>query len=187
MEWLNPPQHWTLEHDTLHFSTEPGTDFWRTTHYGFVRDNGHLYGEQVSGDCTLEATFSADYDTLYDQAGLMLRLGETHWIKTGIEYTDGIQHLSVVVTNTYSDWSVLPLPSNPDRMHLRLTRRDDAVMIQYALQPDHWQLLRLAYFPTGPALAGAMACTPERQTAPGLRVTFHRLHVGPAVNAELHA
>jgi uncharacterized protein len=185
MEWFNPPKQWNLENGVLRFVTEPETDFWRVTHYGFIRDNGHVYGQTVSGDCTLEAVFSAKYERLYDQAGLMLRLSETHWIKTGIEFTDGLEHLSVVVTNGQSDWSVLPLTTRPEKMRLRLTRRGEAVMIQYALEPGNWQLLRLAHFPAGAALAGAMACTPERKTD-GLEVVFHELRVGPAVDAALH-
>jgi regulation of enolase protein 1 (concanavalin A-like superfamily) len=29
-------------------------------------------------------------------------------VKTGIENTDGERHLSVVLTNDHSDWSVIP-------------------------------------------------------------------------------
>ena len=187
MEWINPPARWTLEHGELCFETAPGTDFWRVTHYGFTRDSGHVYGERVPGDCTIEASFSAAYATLYDQAGLMLRLSETHWIKAGIEFTDGAMHLSAVVTNGRSDWSVLPLTTAPERVRLRLTRRGEAVMIQHSPEPDRWHLLRLAHLPAGPAIAGVMACAPERHAAPGLEVRFHEWRVGPPVNAELHA
>lgn len=41
--WLNEPGDWIMEPDHLVAVTEQGTDFWRETHYGFVRDNGHFF------------------------------------------------------------------------------------------------------------------------------------------------
>ena len=78
--------------------------------YGFLRDNGHAFLTPVEGDFTASATVTGKYEQLYDQAGLMLRVDERNSIKTGIEYTDGLMHFSVVVTREVSDWSVIPLP-----------------------------------------------------------------------------
>ena len=38
----------------------------------------------------------------YDQAGLMVRLDPQHWLKCGIEYVDGRQCASAVVTRRLS-------------------------------------------------------------------------------------
>lgn len=46
----------------------------------------------------------AEFQTLYDQAGLMIYLDEKHWLKTGIEFNDGQPMISSVVTNKFSDW-----------------------------------------------------------------------------------
>ena len=40
--WLNEPKTWSSNGETLEFLTDARTDFWRNTHYGFVRDNGHF-------------------------------------------------------------------------------------------------------------------------------------------------
>ena len=50
-----------------------GTDFWRKTHYGFIRDNGHFGYVAVQGDFSAEVKVMGGYRDLYDQAGLMLR------------------------------------------------------------------------------------------------------------------
>ena len=120
----------------------PKTDFWRETFYGFIRDSGHAYLRGVSGDFTASATVLGDYEALYDQAGLFLRLDEKHWIKAGIEYTDGLMHFSVVVTNGVSDWSVIPLPeAGPkDEVAVRLTRHGDAVRVQFSVRARHGSL-----------------------------------------------
>jgi hypothetical protein len=43
VEWLNEPPAWEARGETLIVTVGPQTDFWRTTHYGFVRDTGHLW------------------------------------------------------------------------------------------------------------------------------------------------
>ncbi len=70
--WLNPPTSWHFTADGLALSTDQQTDFWRKTEYGFIRDNGHFAYRTITGDFSAEVTFSADYQVLYDQAGLML-------------------------------------------------------------------------------------------------------------------
>lgn len=42
MVWLNEPPAWAEQDGALHVTTAPDTDFWRTTHDGFVRDTGHF-------------------------------------------------------------------------------------------------------------------------------------------------
>ena len=108
--WHNEPPHWSLD-STLAVTTGDRTDFWQSTWYDFQRDNGHFIGADVTGDFSAELTFSGNYQTLYDQAGLMLRLDQNNWIKTGIEHSGGLTNFSVVVTRNCSDWSVIPASS----------------------------------------------------------------------------
>ena len=115
MRWLNEPPEWSVDDDLLSVTTGERTDFWRETHYGFVRDNGHFFYTETEGDFSAEATFSAEYEHLYDQAGLMLRLNERYWIKAGVEYSDGERLLSTVVTRERSDWSVTSLDADTFR------------------------------------------------------------------------
>ena len=109
MTWLNEPRNWKQENDHLSVFADSHTDFWRKTHYGFVRDNGHFYYETIAGNFEVETEFRGRYESLYDQAGVMVRLDETTWLKTGIEFVNGVHYLSAVVTRDYSDWSVVPL------------------------------------------------------------------------------
>jgi regulation of enolase protein 1 (concanavalin A-like superfamily) len=184
--WLNPPTRWQRDSDVLTLSTDDATDFWRHTFYGFVRDNGHAYLTDICGDFTASATVVGDYRHLYDQAGLMLRVDERNWIKTGIEYTDGMMHFSVVVTREVSDWSVVPLPeARPEQeVAIRLTRHGDAVRIQYSIAGTPWQMARLAPFPSSGARVGVMACSPARA---GFQARFRGLEVGPPISRQLHA
>lgn len=183
MTWLNEPPSWTEEDGRLTVRTGNRTDFWRTTHYGFVRDDGHVYGRRVEGDFAASVTFSAEYETLYDQAGLMVRLDDRHWVKAGIEFTDGRHHLSVVATREFSDWSVRPLEGDPGEVRLRMSRYGDAVRVEAAVGGGDYEMLRLAYLPPGgEALVGPMTCSPERE---GLVARFWNFEVGEP-NRTLH-
>ncbi len=175
MDWHNEPPRWAVDGDTITIRSGPKTDFWRTTHYGFIRDSGHFYHDRIAGDFLVEVKVSGAYTSLYDQAGLMVRVDEANWIKCGIEFVDGIQQVSAVVTREYSDWSVTPLPSNPAALWLRLTRRGSAIEIRYALDGVGYQMLRLAYFiPSEIMSVGLMCASPD---GAGFTVTFERLTI----------
>lgn len=166
-KWLNPPTRWAPYDDALDVTTDPDTDFWVTTHYGFVRDTGHALLRPVPAAFRLRATFSGDYHEQYDQAGLLLRIDEKNWIKTGIEYVDGRQQLSAVVTRDVSDWNVVPLarPTDdpaPVPVTVELRREGDTVTILYGVGGEPETMLRLAYFPPEVAAqAGPMCASPD--------------------------
>lgn len=175
MNWLNEPAHWNVQGETIAVTTKAKSDFWRKTHYGFVRDNGHFYYQPVTGNFVAEVKINGQYRDLYDQAGLMVRLDETTWIKCGIEYIDGVQHVSAVVTRDYSDWSVIPAPHNPPSLWLRLTRQGEAVEVHYSFDGQQYSLLRLAHLTSAETVnAGPMCASPD---GAGFDVTFEHFTV----------
>ena len=175
MIWFNEPQTWKQEDERLLVRAAGGTDFWRKTHYDFIRDNGHFYYEWVSGSFSVETEFHADYASLYDQAGLMVRLDSAVWVKTGIEYVNDIHYVSAVVTREFSDWSVAPLYSYAGSLKLRLRRESGTVTVEYGGPQDSWILLRTAYLSEVPDLqVGRMVAAPD---GPGFLATFTRYAV----------
>jgi uncharacterized protein len=179
--WRNEPPSWSEDEGALRLTTASGTDFWRTTHYGFVRDNGHFGYESVSGDFTARVHIEGAYRDQYDQAGLMVRLDEETWLKCGIEYVDGRQLVSAVVTRGLSDWSVAPLDPAPPSLCVELRRTAEAVEIAYGpTEPN--RLLRLAALTTEPTLeVGVMAASPE---GGGFDVVLRGFEVTPAYEPE---
>lgn len=181
--WHCTPPSWSLD-ETLRVTTGSNTDFWQGTYYGFHRDNGHFLGLPVSGDFTAVLTFNGAYETLYDQAGLMLRVNENHWLKTGIEFSDGVTNFSTVVTRENSDWSATQRPLVSGPQSVRLTRIGFAILIHFKDENGIWQFLRLADFPAPEELLiGPMVCSPERA---GFEAEFTSLTIGPVVGNPLH-
>ncbi len=186
MTWLNPPPFAETKDGALHVRSGEKTDFWQGTYYGFHRDSGHFLHRLRKGDFTAELRFSGDYRELYDQAGMMVRADATHWMKTGIEYTDGAMHLSVVVTNGNSDWSAFRVDHEFREMSLRVTRNGDALFIQYRTDAmETWHMARLAWFaPSYEEVAvGPVFCSPQRA---GFEAVFHDFTVTDPLSRDIH-
>ena len=128
LAWLhdNPPHSSTLTADGLLVLPKPKTDFWKRTYYKplLSKHNGHVFGVDVDaasggegGDdqqhvvrCSVHCQLKPRFQ--FDQAGAILYCDEDNWVKTGLEFVDGVTKASVVVTlNGYSDWSTFSWPS----------------------------------------------------------------------------
>lgn len=182
--WLNPPRQSSLEQDRLHVTTDAHTDFWRETHYGFVRDNGHFLFVQTPGEFTAQLKIRGAFSHLYDQAGLMVRIDEAHWVKIGAELSDGVTLLSSVLTNEVSDWATGVFPGDPQAFWIRATVAKGVLRVQVSVDGVNWPLVRLAPFPIAAAYqVGPYCCTPERG---GLDVTFSEWQVTPPNAKPLH-
>lgn len=165
MTWFNQPKQWKGDAKQLTFTVEPNTDYWRITHYGFIRDSGPFYYEQIEGDFEASVKVTGHYQELFHQAGLMVRIDNKNWIKTGIEYVDGVQNVSAVVTREVSDWSVVPRNDSPESIWLKLLRKGDFVQIQYSFDNKEFKMLRLAYFPPKvKAQIGMVAAAPGKKS-----------------------
>jgi hypothetical protein len=185
--WTREPVASRLDGDVLVVEAAEGSDWWRTTHYGFVHDDGHgLLGEWPA-DAAVEVSFdSSALTALYDQAGLLLWMDEAHWAKVGLEVSDGVLHLGAVVTNGVSDWSLAPVPEwAGEVVTIRASRSGvdgDAITLRARTATSGWRTLRVAPLDARAASAGPMLCAPMRT---GLEVRFTRWAFPPA-DVDLH-
>lgn len=182
--WLNEPERWTAQGDRLEIVTDKATDFWRTTHYGFCRDSGHFLGFRTAQAFTAELRVQCDFQALYDQAGIMVRVDPEHWVKAGIEFSDGRAMLSSVLTDGQSDWATAPYERDAGDFWMRVTVADGVLRLQASPDGKVWPLVRLAPFTIARSYwVGPMACTPERA---GLPVTFTKFSLKPPLGKDLH-
>lgn len=183
--WLNAPRRWNTDASgDLTLVTDRATDFWRETHYGFTRDSGHFLGFAAPAAFTAQLRIRGEYQQLYDQAGIMVRVDERRWIKAGIELSDGRAMLSSVLTDGRSDWATSPYAHDPRDFWMRVTVAKGVMRLQASTDGIEWPLVRLAPFPVASSYrVGPMACTPERE---GLGARFSDLRITPPLGKDLH-
>ena len=182
--WLNEPKEWQASGGRLTVTTDEATDFWRQTLYGFTRDTGHFYGQEVDGGFSAQLCIRAKFTHQYDQAGLMIRIDESRWVKAGIEFCDGRPCLGSVLTEGASDWATGAFTGDPSQFWIRATVSQGVLRLQASADGKTWPLLRLCPFPVANRYSvGAMCCTPQRA---GLRVEFGDFAVSAPLGKDLH-
>ncbi|MGC4939571.1 DUF1349 domain-containing protein [Kribbella sp. DT2] len=183
--WLNAPDGVLADGNDLVVTAREGSDFWRTTSYGFVHDDGHALLTDFPVGTAIEVGFVAAFEELYDQAGVLIRVDEENWIKAGVEFTDGAPQLGAVVTRGVSDWSMAPVAEWAGReVTIRVSRSGDAVAVRARVEDEPWRMVRLAPLDPGAEVAaGPMCCAPTRS---GLKVRFTSYAV-TAADEGLHA
>ena len=111
-------------------------------------------------------SFLLDYDTLYDQAGLLVRVDERTWVKAGVEISDGVPQLAAVVTDGVSDWSTSEVADWAGQVvTIRASWSRDALVLR-ARTDGGWRMFRLLPFPAASATAGRTAAPPSVRGSP---------------------
>lgn len=169
MQWIYPPKQYSVTADEIIIKTEPHTDLWQRTYYGFCNDNAPML--QLS---TKEEYFSFSVKTQFatkrrfDQCGIVMYLDSDNWLKASIEYQDGkIQRLGSVVTNHgYSDWATTDIPSDVDTMWYRLSRRGSDYCIECSYDGVEYRQMRICHVweGMGEVRFGVYACSPEESS-----------------------
>ena len=99
------------------------------------------------------------------------------WIKTGVEFVDGKQNVSTVVTHRTSDWSVVQLPDAPRSIWIKAIRRLDAVEIFYSRDDKEYIMTRVCWLQDNcPVMVGLMGACPDGK---GFTAIFEEFKVTP--------
>ncbi|MGL5319043.1 MAG: DUF1349 domain-containing protein [Bacteroidales bacterium] len=163
MQWFNEPQSSKIENKNKFVMQVPAkTDYWRITHYDFTVDDAPFYYATYGGEFEVKVKITGNYKTTFDQMGLMLRTDHKNWIKTGIEFVDGKQNISTVVTHNTSDWSVVELEKAPKSVWMKAVRRLDAVEVYYSLDDKEYKMVRTCWLQDNcPVMVGIMGASPD--------------------------
>ena len=134
--WTRAPKEYTINDSLITITTEPNTDLWQRTYYGFQNDNAPvLQMKTACRDFSFTVKTSFNSSALFDQCGIAIYLDSENWVKASIEYeNETYQRLGSVVTNNgYSDWATYDIPSSIHEMWYRLSRRDSDYYIETSL------------------------------------------------------
>lgn len=176
--WFHEPARWRRSGPDLTLRTDHGTDFWRHTRYGHVRDNGHFLGVRMLGEFVAVVEVDAACTAPGDHAGLMVRMDAERWTTAGVELGDAGHAVTAVVTHGVSDRSVTPVGRLDGPVSLRVARTRDSLTVEFSLDAGTtWVPHRMAYLPPDlPAFVGPTAASP---VGDGFDVTFRNVTLSP--------
>lgn len=167
--WIREPKRYRIQNDRIVIVTEPNTDLWQKTYYGFRNDNAPLLQIRSS-----EKYFSFEVKTefeskrRFDQCGVILYLDGDNWIKASVEYeNDRFQRLGSVVTNNgYSDWATTDIDAAIKTVWYRLSRRESDFCIESSFDGVCYKQMRICHLVNGDGEVrfGIYACSPGQSS-----------------------
>ena len=163
-QWFNEPENYSIRNGVLEMQVPAQTDFWRIAHYGFTVDDGPFLYAVYGGEFEAKIKVSGEYETRFDQAGMMIRLDHENYVKFGIEFVDGKFNISAVVTHHTSDWSVIRLDEPIPHLWLKAVRRLDAIELFYSFDDREYTMMRTLWMQDNcPLQVGPVAACPDGQ------------------------
>ncbi len=163
--WIREADQSDVTDDRIIIYTQPKTDLWQRTYYGFQNDNAPVLQMKTS-----EKYFSfivkTEFDSKarFDQCGIVVYLDSENWMKASIEYeNEQYQRLGSVVTNHgYSDWATTDIDASVKSMWYRLSRRESDYCIECSTDGITFQQMRICHLWEGneEISFGVYACSP---------------------------
>ncbi|GAK21897.1 hypothetical protein JCM19052_2456 [Vibrio sp. JCM 19052] len=143
-KWIFEPKVSEVTKDFVSITTEPETDFWQRSYYGFRNDNAPALQIESEENFTFTTKVSFDYQAQFDQCGLIIYLDSENWFKASIEYeNEAFSRLGSVVTNLgYSDWATSDIPL-PEAIWYRLSRRGPDFLIESSFDGVAFKQMRI--------------------------------------------
>ena len=179
MTWTRPPKEYILNPDSITIVTEPQTDLWQRTYYGFRNDNApvlQLETEEKYFSFIVKTEFDSHHR--YDQCGVAMYLDSDNWLKASVEYeNEEFQRLGSVVTNLgYSDWATTDIPASIKEMWYRFSRRESDYCIECSTDGVNFKQMRIFHMHKGDGEIqfGVYACSPERSS---FKATFTNMEL----------
>ncbi len=179
-EWTRPPKQYEVRDDGVTIVTEPETDLWQRTYYGFQADNAPVF-QLRTAEKYFTFSVKAAFDTSgsFDQCGVAAYLDSDNWMKASVEYeNEWLSRLGSVVTNHgYSDWASVDVPSTIKEIHYRLSRRESDFRIETSRDGIRFEQLRIFHLweGAGEIAFGIYACSPSESS---FTARFTRMKLG---------
>ncbi len=176
-KWMNQPKHFVVDKNRLIIETEPGTDLWQRTYYGFQNSNAPAFLQEVEDDFSFVVkTEFEESSFLYDQCGLLLFIDNENWVKASVEFeNEQFSRLGSVATNLgFSDWATIDISSDISEMWYRISRRGQDFYIENAVDGKSWKQMRMFHLhkTAEKVSVGVYACSPLQSSFNGVFSEF---------------
>ena len=168
-KWTREPKEYSVNDNEIVIISEPNTDLWQRTYYGFRNDNAPVL-QIATKEKYFSFTVKTQFDSKrrFDQCGIVMYLDSDNWLKASIEYeNEKFQRLGSVVTNHgYSDWATTDIDASVKTMWYRLSRRESDYCIECSYDGVDFKQMRICHMWDGADEIefGIYACSPEQSS-----------------------
>ena len=167
--WTRAPKSCEIREGEIVVVTQPCTDLWQRTYYGFQNDNAPVL-QMATDETFFSFTVKTEFESKrrFDQCGVVMYLDSENWLKASIEYeNEQYQRLGSVATNMgYSDWATTDIDASVKSMWYRLSRRESDYLIECSTDGEHFKQMRICHMwkGAGEIRFGVYACSPEQSS-----------------------
>ncbi len=135
--WINEPRTHEVTVRFVRIVTDPQTDLWQRSFYGFRNDNAPGLLLEYAENFTFTVRVRFSYRRQFDQCGLLIYHDSDSWFKASVEYENAdFSRLGSVVTNHgHSDWATTDIET-PSEIRYRLSRRGPDFLVESAFTDD---------------------------------------------------
>ncbi|MBN1045600.1 MULTISPECIES: DUF1349 domain-containing protein [unclassified Clostridium] len=169
VSWIFEPKTYTISDEKIVIKTEPRTDLWQRTYYGFQNNNAPaLLVSTKEKEFSFLVKTQFDSNHRFDQCGVIIYQDSDNWFKASIEYqNEEYQRLGSVVTNYgYSDWATTDISAKYKQMYYRLSRRENDYCIENSYDGVNFKQMRIFHLfkASDEIRMGIYACSPEESS-----------------------
>lgn len=167
-DWFNEPNNVSFTESGLQITAQCSTDFWQNVDGNFSKDNGHFFATYQQNDFVLDCKWYFENIKDSAQCGVMARIDEHNWIKSGLLSPNIYRpQIGVIVANRgASDWSMTDIPVSLHAIWFKLKRCGKDFVCYYSIDGKNYHTIRMAHLSlaTDAIKVGAYVCSPKGET-----------------------
>lgn len=144
MNWMNQPQSFGVQNNSLKITVNKGTDFFNSPEDSTVVGSAPYLYKEVEGDFVAKALVEPDFSAQWNAVAVMLHLDSLNWIKLAFENSDatGPGIVSVVTKGTSDDANGAILNAE-GKVWLALVRKGNIYSMHWSVDGEKFRMARL--------------------------------------------
>ncbi len=144
MHWMNQPQSFVVEDNSLKISVNKGTDFFNNPEDGTIVGSAPFLNKAVEGDFIVKSLVEPDFSSQWNAVAIMMHIDSLNWIKFAFENSDatGRGIVSVVTKSSSDDANGVTL-NGEKRLWLAMVRKGNIYSMHWSIDGENFHMARL--------------------------------------------
>lgn len=165
MYWENKPETCSVKGTSVTMRANGEKYLWGDSHdFDVDFPYSHFYCRYIAGNFSTETTVLLTDNWKYGNAGLLIRLSQSNWIKLYVGKEMDVLRLNTVYAGdvTHIDYATAPLCTGRNKIWLRISCNNGALRLSYSANGRAYETVRILNMPAGytSAQVGLMADAP---------------------------